>query len=156
LRGRRILEKPKRGNAQRCGWGGGVEAVADQQARGDEAGARVFEDGVYGFGEGRVEDDSGELGVGGCEFEGEVGAETAAAKNNCAGIDVTGCREVGEGRFGVLAHAGFAGVGEEALAIAAIVEGEYIEAGVVEVGESVERVAEIAVCAVEVKGGVPG
>ena len=53
-------------------------------------------------------------------------------------------------------QSGFAGVGEQALAVAAIVEGEHVHAGAVQLGQIVERVAEIAVLTVQIENGVAG
>ena len=71
-------------------------------------------------------------------------------------IDVAGCGEVLERGFGILTPAGFAGVGEKTLAVAAIVEGEHVYAGGVQLGQIVEGVAEISVCAMQIEDGVAG
>ena len=76
--------------------------------------------------------------------------------STAARFDVTGCPQVLKRRRGVLAPTGFAGVDEAALAVAAIVEGEDVDAGGVQARHIVERVAEVAVRGVHVKDCVAG
>lgn len=63
--------------------------------------------------------------------------------------------EVEEGGGGVFCHAALVGVGARALAVAAVIEGEDVEAGVVEGGDGAELrgVGEGAVAAGEEEGG---
>ena len=58
-----------------------------------------------------------------------------------------------QGRVGVFAPARFAGVHEAALAVAAVIECEDVEACVVQRRESADGVAEVAGFAVEIDGG---
>lgn len=87
------------------------------------------------------------------DFESEIGAEVAADEENGRGGDVAGADEVLQSGFGVFAPALLAGVHEMALAVAAVVECEDVEGGLVEWSECGEDVCKVAGLAVKVNNG---
>ena len=90
------------------------------------------------------------------EFDGKGGADAGSVGDDLLCGDGAGGGEVLPGGVGVVGHVELAGVGWGALAVAAVVEGEDVEAEVVEAGEGGDGVGEGAVGAGEEEDGGVG
>ena len=112
-----------------------------------------MEGGVEEVGLGGVEDEGGDVGVGEGQMGGEGGSDAGPVGDDLVGWDVTGGVEVLPGVVGVLGHLLLVGVGVGALAVATVVEGEDVDAEVVQVGERGDGVREGAVGAWEEEDG---
>ena len=125
-----------------------------EEAGGDEACAPVVLDGGEEVRLGIVEDESGDFGVGAGEGGGEGGTDAGAIRDDSVGRDGAGGGEVQPGGFGILRHVEIIGMGEGAEAVAAVVEGEDVEAEVVKAVQGGFGVGERAVAAGEIEDGI--
>lgn len=104
---------------------------------------------------GGVEDEGGDCGVVCCELGGEGRSYAGSVGDDLLGGDGSGVGEVLPGGIGVVGHVLLIGARGCALAVAAVVEGEDVEADVVEGCESGDGVSQRAVGAgKEEDGGV--
>ena len=138
------------------GDGGDVETVMEEEGGGNEGGAAVGEGATGEVGVGVLEDEGGEIRVGDGELGGEVAAEAGAHGDDAGGGEVAGVEEVVEGGLSVFQHAGLVGVLGVGLAESAVIDGKEVEVEVVELGECLGGVAEVAGAAVEVEDGGGG
>ncbi len=92
-------------------------------------------------------------GCAAADFDGEVGAEILPDKDDCIAGNVPGSSQVADRRIGVFAPARFTGARKVALPIAAIVKGKNVHPGGVQPRKNVDRVAKVAVGAVEINRG---
>jgi len=123
----------------------------EEEADGEEGGARVADGYVEEVGAGCVENQGGDGVVIGGEAGCKRSADAGSVRDDALFGDCAGGGEVLPGRVDVLGHALLAGAGGGALAVAAIVEGEDVEAEVVEAGEGGDEVRERAVAVGEKK-----
>ena len=127
--------------------------MVEEEADGEKGGAR----GAYGYveeiGAGCVENQGGDGVVIGGEAGGEGGSDAGAVGNDVLSGEGAGGGEVLPGGVGVVSHALLARAGGSALSVAAIVEGEDVEAEVVKAGEGWDGVGEGAVAVGEKKDG---
>ena len=121
----------------------------EEQASGEQVGAGIAESGVEEIGVGRIEDEGGERGVLDGELSCEGGSDAGAVGDDVLGRDGAGGGEVLPGGIGVAGHILLAGVGGGALAVASVVEGEDVDAEVVEAGEGGDGILQGAVGAGE-------
>src|SRR5438270_7900654 len=110
------------------------EALVKEQARREKPGARVIDRHAEEVGARRVENDGSDVVVIGGEAICEGGAATSAVRNDVLWGDSASGGEVLPGRVRVLSHFLLAGARGSALAVAAIVEGEDVDAEVVQAG----------------------
>ena len=128
----------------------------EEEADGEEPGARVAYGYVEEIGAWRVENQCRDVVV----IAGEAGCEgspdSGSVRDDVLYRECSGGGEVLPGGVGVVGHALLAGAGSGALAVAAIVEGEDVEAEVVEAGEDGDGVGEGAVAVGEKEDGDGG
>ena len=117
----------------------------EEEADGEEPGARIAYCYVEEVGAGCVENQGGDGVVIGGKAGCEGGARAGSVGNDALCGDCACGGEVPPGGVGVLGHALLTWTGGGALAVAAVVEGEDVEAEVVEIGESGDGVGEGAV-----------
>ena len=102
------------------------------------------------------QDEGWDFGVTGGEVGGEGGSDADAVGNDLLSGNFAGSVEIVPGGFGVLGHTGLIGMGVGAVAVAAVVEGEDVDAEVVESGERGVEVCKRAVSAGEKEDGGVG
>lgn len=117
--------------------------------------ARIVEDRGCRVFERPLENYAGEVGMRSSDLEGKVGSQITADENDGGRRDVPCVPQVFQGRLGVFAPASFAGMHEAALPVAAVIECENIETGIVYRRKCVHRIAEVARLAVKVDGCKP-
>ena len=137
-------------------WLGEREALVEEEADGEEFGAWVACGYFEEVGAGCVENQGGDGVVIGSEVGRECGADTGSIGEDALRGYCAGGGEVLPGGVGVLGHALLVWAGRGTLAVAAIVEGEDVEAKVVEAGEDGDGVDEGAVAVGEEEDGDGG
>lgn len=138
---------------QRLGQG---EVLTEERADREEAGAGVTEGNVEQIGVGAVKNDAGDAGMGGGEVGGEGGSDAGAVRDDLLRRDGAGGGEVLPGGLGVLGHLELVGTAFGAESVAAIVEGEDVDAETLQGVEGGGEVGQGAVAAGEKEDGCVG
>src|SRR5580700_4918016 len=84
-------------------------------------------------------------------FESQVRAQTRAVEHNGLGSDMPGSGQVLDRPFRILTPMGLAGPHKQALPIAAVIEGQYVDSGRVQPGERVHCRSQITILSVQVE-----
>jgi hypothetical protein len=156
LIGRRGAREEEFGSAERGERLGEREALVKEEANGDECCARVELGYVEEVGTGRVENYGWNVVVGDRESGCEGGSDAGAVGDDLLWRDGARCGEVLPGGVGVAGHALLAGARLGALAVAAVIEGEDVDAEIVEAGESGDGICQGAVAVGKEEDGEVG
>lgn len=135
---------------------GDVEAFMEQSTDGQRLDAGICKNDIEEVGARGIENDGRNFGVVCRDPGAQKAADTVAEEDNFRGRQRAGDGEVLPGGGGVLGHALLVGVDSGALAVAAVIEREEVEAEAVKGSESelVIGIGERAIAAGQIKNGV--
>ncbi len=102
---------------------------------------------------GLFENNAREIGMRRSGLNGEIGAQVFTNEDDGIHRNVTGSSQVGDRRTGIFAPPRFTGVDEAALPISAIVKSKNIQPRCVQSSKRVNRVANVAVGAMQINRG---
>lgn len=125
------------------------EVLVEEEGDGDKLGAGVFADAGFEVAVGRLKDERRNVVVLRAEMNGERGGDAGGVDDDGRCGELTCGGEVFEGGIGVGLHGGFGGMLAGTAAVAAIVEEEDVEVGVVESAGCGESVSHGAVAGVK-------
>ena len=143
-------------SAQGGEWLSEGEALVEEETDGDERGAGIVLGDAKEIGAGSVEDYGGNHAVSSGEASREGGSGAGSVRNDVLLREMAGGGEIEPRRVGVAGLALLAGTGCGALTVAAVVEGEDVDAEIVEAGESGDGIGEGAVAVGEKEDGKVG
>jgi len=129
------------------------EAFVKEETDGDEPGAGILLGDAKKIGARGVEDQSRDHAVNGCKASGKGGSGADSIGNDVLRGEMAGGGEMKPRRVGVVGKAFLTGADCGTLAVAPVVEGEDVDAEVVEAGESGDGIAERAVTVREKEDG---